>query len=302
MRQPPPTPLPHPASLRRPVASSLRRSPSPLRHSPSYHSVSPSLRLSPPPSPQSPVPSPIPKAFTLIELLVVIAIIAVLIGILMPALGAARSAARRTQCLVNLRSMQLGLTMYLDQESKGLLPEVLPIVEPPDFGDGFVNPNDPSLLNILVRYIDAPLPTRDPDAPGPEDERPWIVEHPYKCPEDRSSDDQEENGRAVHESFGTSYAYLPGLVMLALEFTGAASAGELSRPVTRVWTDFVDSRKRPLDLPVLYDADDWHPRGSGDPRLASYLDGHADWILPGIQDTVFEDIIIQAARNAGLGG
>lgn len=263
----------------------------------------PPLRLPPSaPSPQSLIPSPFPKAFTLIELLVVIAIIAVLISILLPSLGAARNSARRVQCLANLRSMQMGLTMYLDQESRGMLPEVLPIVDPGNTIDGdFVNSNDPSLLAILGNYIEAPLPRRDPDDPAAEEDRRWLVEHPYRCPQDRYSQDATTDARAVHESFGTSYAYFPGLAMLVLEFTGAATAGELSRPVTRVWNDFVDSQKRRLDLPVLYDADNWHPRGSGSPRLASYLDGRADWIIENLEDQVFQDIITQAARYAGLG-
>lgn len=244
--------------------------------------------------------NPLPRAFTLIELLVVISIIAVLISILLPSLSAARAAARRTQCLNNLRSMQIGLTMYLDQESKGLLPEVLPIVEPTDFGSDYVNQNDPSLLRIMGRYIDAPMPERDPASPLPEDQRPFMVEFPYKCPEDRVSDDVESGGQSVHESFGTSYAYLPGLVMFALELSGAAEAGKLARPVTLVWNDFIDSNKRRLSLPVLYDADDWHTRGNGTNRLASYTDGHADWIIEGVEDDVFIDMVTQAARYAGL--
>jgi len=95
----------------------------------------------------------LPGGFTLIELLVVIAIIAVLIALLLPAVQSAREAARRAQCVNNLK--QLGIACHNYHDVMGSFPTGLYLH--PAYSTGPAWNNSSWLVLMLPQLEQQPL-------------------------------------------------------------------------------------------------------------------------------------------------
>ncbi|MDP1661136.1 MAG: type II secretion system protein [Phycisphaerales bacterium] len=199
--------------------------------------------------------------FTLVELLVCMVVISLLLGILLPGLAKSREAARRTKCMVNLRSFGLALEGYR-RDNKDMLPNVLPFQyatarAPEEMRAILVN--DPALLDTLQSYMDAPLPDRlDPSDP----ESPFQYRDPYFCPSDKDTD--------VGAKFGISYEYWAGTLMVVRElFAFDRNAGF---SVTRMY-------EANGDFPIMGDGKAWHKQPGNSGQNALYFaDWHVDWL------------------------
>jgi prepilin-type N-terminal cleavage/methylation domain-containing protein len=88
------------------------------------------------------------RAFTLIELLVVIAIIAILAAILFPVFAQAKTAAKRTQDLSNVKQLTLGTLMYVNDHDD-LLPATRIVRQNADW----FGPNTTIWKDVVYPYV-----------------------------------------------------------------------------------------------------------------------------------------------------
>lgn len=154
------------------------------------------------------------RGFTLVELLVVIAIIGILIALLLPAVQAAREAARRAQCINNLKQIGLALLNYEDTH-KTFPPSVVfgypgnkldPKPDPPYHHTWLTKILPFMEQQPLYDQMNTQLPVWDTAANAPVPFAQEQVDN-LLCPSDNGF---QEPGRLTHEAAITCYAACEG--------------------------------------------------------------------------------------------
>jgi len=231
------------------------------------------------------------RAFTLIELLVVIAIIALLISILLPALGAARAAARVTQCGARLQQLGVGVGAYL-VDFRDYLPQKMGPL--PGGGEAVIGALFGGKKGQLPFYgIDTigaegrPLNAYVNSAPVPPDSTDDVHELPfYKSPVDKGAETTGvpipglDKTNSMYDLVGSSYTLNDHTLDGEQYATLVPGGGGKMPPVnntSRTWmigTHTIYNYQEGADKGMY-----WFKKGLVEANLL-YVDGHARMRVP----------------------
>jgi len=152
------------------------------------------------------------KGFTLIELLVVIAIIAILAAIIFPSLARARSAAKQSTCISNLRQIGSGMALYMI-DSDDLFPSAVDAI------DRFRPELWADQPEFQARITSMPL-IQDVLQPYIKSKELW------KCPADNGTQQSEsrqdlefKSAPSLYQVYGSSYFFRTEIAFKQLQST-----------------------------------------------------------------------------------
>jgi len=200
------------------------------------------------------------KGFTLIELLVVIAIISILAAILFPVFARAREKARQSNCLSNIKQLDLAMLMYAQDYD-----ELIPYDDLDYNQDGNENAGDGTWRGML---------------------RPYCKNTQlYFCPSKKMS------GTSVFDGSWDDFGMTAGYAMNVAHWEDGPAAGHTAPygkalgqvEDTAACIIFFESDSShsigPSTADLWVPSDDWAKRHNDGANYA-FVDGHAKWLKP----------------------
>ena len=212
------------------------------------------------------------RRFTLIELLVVIAIIAILAAMLLPALSAARSSAKASGCIANLKQIGTAMIMYSGEHEDWVCP-----------GRGGPNNSDIKWYSILAPANGAPYGISFNNKPG-------AANSVLLCPGEARGPGSYKNGEFQYSHYASNVYVMGTIGMKNNGDTGRGYMFKIGQFEDPSAIHAVGDNVSPSNFSFSYTSMLSFRHGAGDPRQSSdntplpkgglcnllFLDGHAE--------------------------